>query len=154
VLDIEQLARFIITAKIATYVASGAPAAPSRAGSHDLTFDAAPFLYRDSYFGGTDFLGQEVVWYNGVPVWVMNYYGYIVRPDLITPTEAGTTLKAALSQPLAQGRLLDNLQWSGPHGDYEIVSEGTVGHFSGVETIRVKGQLAYQLDYHGGLVRE
>jgi Domain of unknown function (DUF5680) len=144
---------FIITAKKATYIASGTPAAPSRAGSHDLTFEDPPYSYRDSYFGGADFIGQEVVWHAAEPVWAMNYYGYILKPDLITPAKIGETIKQALSQPKAQGRLLDNLDWWGPHGHYVISSQGTVEHFSGVETITAYGELAYQLDYHGGLIK-
>jgi Domain of unknown function (DUF5680) len=147
-LDTPALTTFIIAAKKATYLASGSPAASSRRGSHDLTFDAPPYVYRDSYFGGTDFIGQEVVWLDEEPIWAMNYYGYILRPELITPSEAGRTLKAALSQAHAQGRLLDNFQFE----NYAIASQGIVSHFSGIETITVKGIVAYQLDYHGGLI--
>jgi Domain of unknown function (DUF5680) len=147
--NLPALTRFIITAKKATYIASGTPAGSSRAGSHDLTYEAPPYSYRDSYFGGTDFIGQETVWLNAEPIWAMNYYGYILRPDLITPTQAGNILKAALSQPHAQGRLLDNFE----HENYKIQSQGTVAHFSGVETITINEALAYQLDYHGGLIK-
>jgi hypothetical protein len=143
------LTRFIITAKKATYIASDSPVASSRPGSHDLTYEASPYAYRDSYFGGTDFVGQEVVWLRAEPIWAMNYYGYILRPDLITPTQAGNILKAALSQPHAQGRLLDNFE----HENYKIQSQGTVAHFSGTEAITLNGALAYQLDYHGGLIK-
>jgi hypothetical protein len=66
------LTAFIVAAKRATYVAGGARAEPSRPGAHDLTFADGPFSYRDSYFGGTGFLGQEVVWRSGEPVWAMS----------------------------------------------------------------------------------
>ncbi len=125
---------------------------PSRVGSHVLTFEQGLWSYRDSYFGGTDFLGQELIWHNGEPVWGMNYSGYILRADLVTPTQAGDILKAALSLPQSQGRLLDNLEFPGGHGVYRIASIGTVSRFSGRETIHVGGELAYALDYHGGAV--
>jgi Domain of unknown function (DUF5680) len=146
---LQDLLEFIITAKKATYVGSGAAAVSSRQGSHDLTFETLPFVYRDSYFGGADFIGQEVVWQNHEPIWAMNYYGYILRPDLITPTQAGNTLKAALAQPHAQGRLLDNFEFN----NYKITSQGNISRFDGVEMITVDGALAYQLDYHGGLIK-
>jgi Domain of unknown function (DUF5680) len=149
-----KLRSFVIRAKRATYVGSGSPADSSRIGSHDLTYNEGPYSYRDSYFGGIDFLGQEVVWHNDIPAWAMNYYGYIVRPDLIDATAAGQSLKAALSQPHAEGRLLENFSFDAPAGLYEIRSEGTIAHFSGRETIHVNGTLAYALDYHGGLVHE
>jgi hypothetical protein len=51
------LQQFIICAKKATYVAGGAKDPSSRPGSHDLSFRDGDWTYRDSYFGGTDFLG-------------------------------------------------------------------------------------------------
>ena len=81
------LEAFVVRAKSATYVGSGLRAESSRLGSHDLTFERDDWLYRDSYFGGTDFLGQETVWFGEVPVWAENYYGYILRADLIDATE-------------------------------------------------------------------
>jgi hypothetical protein len=83
----------------------------------------------------------------------MNYYGYILRPDLITPTQAGETLKAALAHPNSQARLLDNLEVDSPRGRFCITSQGTISHFSGQESIIVSGVTAYALDYHGGLIR-
>lgn len=47
----------ILRAKAASYVGNGARAAASRPGSHDLTFQDNDLSYRDSYFGGTGFLG-------------------------------------------------------------------------------------------------
>jgi Domain of unknown function (DUF5680) len=148
-----ELQTFAIRAKKATYVGGGAKAPSCRPGSHDLAFEVGDWRYLDSYFGGTDFLGQEVIWFRGEPFWAMNYYGHILRPDLIDATKAGETLKAALATETSQGRLLDNLQWQGPHGLYEIRCEGDIAHFSGRETIAVDGVVAYALDYQGGLIK-
>jgi Domain of unknown function (DUF5680) len=144
---------FIVKAKRATYVGSSQNAEPSRLGSHDLTLQDGDWSYRDSYFGGTDFLGQEVVWHKGAPVWAMSYYGYILRPDLIDAVRAGETIKAALSVMYAQGRFLGGFDWTGPHGRYLDRSEGDVSHFRGKEVIHVGKVEAYALDYFGGMVR-
>jgi hypothetical protein len=79
------LEAFVVRAKSATYVGSGLRAESSRLGSHDLTFESDEWSYRDSYFGGTDFLGQETVWFGKEPVWAENYYGYILRSDRAPP---------------------------------------------------------------------
>jgi Domain of unknown function (DUF5680) len=147
------LTRFIIRAKKATYVSGGVKNSSSRPGSHDLSFREGDWTYRDSYFGGTDFIGQETVWLKDEPVWSMIYYGYIFRPDLIDGGRAAQTLRAALSTETAQGRLLDNFECSGPHGHFSISSEGSIEHFKGRETITVNGTLAYALDYMGGLIK-
>jgi hypothetical protein len=138
--DPELLASFVVAAKRATYVGDGERAQPSRLGSHDLTFVQGPFAYRDSYFGGTDFLGQELVWYADQPVWAMSYHGYILRPELIDAARA-------------EGRFLGGFEWRGPHGVYRDSSTGDVTHFRGREAISVGGVEAYTLDYLGGLIK-
>ena len=151
--DLDALNRFVVLAKRQTYVGDGVRAEPSRVGAHDLTFSDGRWSYRDSYFGGTDFIGQETVWLEDEPVWAMNYYGYITRPDLIDGARAGATIKGALSTMYAAGRFLGGWEWSGPHGVYRDDSKGDVAHFAGRETIVVGGVEAYALDYHGGLIK-
>ena len=89
----------------------------------------------------------------GEPVWAMNYYGYIARPELIDGARAGATIKAALSAMYNEGRFLGGWEWAGVHGVYRDRSVGDVAHFSGRETIAVGGVEAYALDYHGGLIK-
>jgi hypothetical protein len=152
-MKLADLEAFVVRAKSATYVGSGAPAESSRLGSHDLTFASEGWIYRDSYFGGTDFLGQETVWLRAEPVWAENYYGYILRPDLIDATQAGATIKAALTAMYQEGRFLGGFDWAGPHGRYQDHSLGDISHFNGREVILVSGVEAYALDYCGGLIK-
>jgi hypothetical protein len=152
-MDVTALERFIVLAKRQTYVGDGVKAAASRTGSHDLSFADSDWSYRDSYFGGTDFLGQETVWLRDEPVWAMNYYGYILRSDLIDASRAGATIKAALSVMYTEGRFLGGFEWTGPHGTYRDSSTGDAAHFHGREVIEVGGVAAYALDYFGGLVK-
>jgi hypothetical protein len=151
--DIGLLNDIVVRAKAATYVGDGVKVGASRLGSHDLSWSEGDWRYLDSYFGGTDFLEQEVIWFKGEPVWAMNYYGYIVLPELIDGRRAGDTIKAALSAMYAEGRFLDGFQWTGPHGIYIDRSTGDVSHFHGREVILVEGREAYALDYFGGLVK-
>lgn len=144
---------FIVAAKRACYVGGGASATPCRQGSHDLTWAEGDWSYRDSYFGGTDFLGQETVWLSGEPVWAMNYYGFIARPELIDGHRAGLTIKAALAAMYAEGRFLGGYDHHGEHGHYQDRSEGDYRQFFGEETISIDGAVGYRLVYHGGLVR-
>ncbi|ASY62409.1 hypothetical protein SJ05684_c09500 [Sinorhizobium sojae CCBAU 05684] len=37
-------------------------------GSHDLAHERGSWRYLYSYFGGTDFAGQETVWHDGEPI--------------------------------------------------------------------------------------
>ena len=152
-MDIAALTSFIVDAKRMTYVGNGRSTTPSRRGAKDLVYGRGEWAYRDSYFGGTDFLGQEVVWHMAEPVWAMSYYGYITRPELIDAQRAGNTIKSALTELYAEGRFLGGFEWKGPHGLYRDGSAGETAHFHGRETISVEGVEAYALDYFGGLIK-
>lgn len=152
-MTVAELTAIIVAAKAATYVGDGLNVAASRPGAHDLAWESGDWRYLDSYFGGTDFIGQEVLWRGGEPVWAMNYYGYIKRPELIDGRRAGATIKAALSAMYGEGRFLGGFDWTGPHGRYLDRSEGNTGQFRGREVILVEGVEAYALDYFGGLVK-
>lgn len=152
-LQLPELHQFIVNAKAATYVGSGEKSLSYRPGSHDLQFHAAPFSYLDSYFGGTDFIGQEVVYFEGEPVWTMNYYGYILRNDQISGAQAGQVIKASLTQLYAEDRFLGGFTFPGGDFVYTDTNEGDFTHFTGKEFI-TKGDLTvYELVYHGGLVK-
>jgi Domain of unknown function (DUF5680) len=143
----------IVRAKIATYVAHGPKAESSRPGAYDLVYEEGLWSYRDSFFGDTDFVGQEVIWFEGKPVWSMCYCGYITRDDLIDSHRAGQTVKAARTEMYREGRFLGAHEWHGPHGVYRHSSDGGYRRFTGAEDILVGGAVAYHLDYFGGSIR-
>ena len=150
----EQLNAFIVRAKAATYVGGGARSLSYRPGSHDLQFHEGAFSYLDSYFGGSDFLGQEVVYHEGEPVWVMNYYGRILEPSLISAGEAGQIIQESLSRMYEEGRFLGGFEHATPLGTYVDASDGDVTSFTGRERITREGVKVYELFYHGGLVKD
>jgi len=151
-MDNQSLHDFIIRAKAATYVGDGQPAAACRLGSHDLEFKEGDWAYMDSYFGGRDFIGEEVVYFQGKPVWAMNYYGHILRADLITPAQAGKVIKASLSKMYSEGRFLGGFEYRHEDFIYRDTNEGSVIFLRGREFISRLGETAYELFYHGGLI--
>ena len=153
-LDLQGLNAFIVRAKAATYVGDGQHVTSSRAGSHDLRFADGEWSYHDSYFGGADFLGEEVVYLEGTPVWAMNYYGRILREDLLTAAQAGQMIKASLSRMYGEGRFLGGFAHTEGGLTYIDASEGSTEHFHGREVIRRREELAYELLYHGGMIRD
>ena len=151
--SLEGLNAFIVRAKAATYVGGGVRSLSYKPGSHDLQFHEGAFSYLDSYFGGSDFLGQEVVYYDGKPVWAMNYYGRIVEPSLITAEEAGRIIQESLSRMYEEDRFLGGFEHETENGTYFDTSEGGMASFSGTEWIAREGVRVYELVYHGGLIR-
>lgn len=77
------LEKFIVTAKRATYAAAAAKSLPYRLGTSDIQYGDGPWCYLDSYVGEADFLGQEIVYLDRVPVWSMAHYGYLESPRRI-----------------------------------------------------------------------
>lgn len=151
-MDLQDLNGFIVEAKARTYAGGGKASASSRLASHDIGFERGNWRYLDSYFGGTDFAGQEVVWLCGEPVWAMNYFGRIILSDRIDAAAAGTVIKTALTALYSQGRFLNGFTFEHPLGHYRDASEGDCAHFRGREVILVRGREAYELDYRGGLI--
>lgn len=151
--QLKDLTDFIVRAKAVTYVGGGTPAIPCRPASHDLQFKDGEWSYHDSYFGGRDFLGQEIVYLSGKPVWGMNYYGYIIREDLITPEQAGSMIKASLSLLYLEKRFLGGFSHTEGELTYVDTSEGDPTRFRGREMILRGDIVTYELLYHGGLIQ-
>lgn len=150
----EDLEQFIVAAKAAAYVGGGRLLKSSRPNSHDIGFERGKRRYLDSYFGGANFLGQETVWQEEQPVWAMNYYGRILRADLIDANVAGQVIKEALGELYLQGRFLGGFNWRRAAHGYEDENTGNIENFSGTERIIISQVEVYRLDYHGGLIKE
>lgn len=152
--SLEKLNDFIVSAKAATYVGKGAHSPSCRPESHDLQYQSGYFSYLDSYFGGSDFIGQEVVYFMTRPVWAMNYYGRILEPGSIHAEEAGRIIQESLSLMYRQGRFLGGFEHSVGDFDYVDSSQGDLTFFTGNEQIIHQGMKVYELLYHGGLIKE
>ncbi len=148
-----ELTQFIVRAKAATYVGDGQKIASCRKGSHDLAFREGDFSYLDSYFGGTDFIGQEVVYEQDEPIWAMNYYGKIIETGKITAAEAGQIIKASLSKMYEEGRFLGGFECVVGESVYFDTNQGGPDSFTGKEWITRNGVKVYELVYHGGMIK-
>jgi hypothetical protein len=149
---LDELEAFIVRAKGATYVGDGARLLSYRQGSHDLQYAEGDFVYHDSYFGGSDFVGEEVVYWRGHPVWAENYFGRVLEQDLISGERAGRVIRASLTKMYAQGRFLGGFEAADGDCTYHDSSSGDISWFQGREWIERLGHIAYELVYHGGLI--
>ena len=152
-IDIDALHAFIVHAKAATYVGQGPHSPSCRPGSHDLQYHEGPFSYLDSYFGGADFIGEEVVYLEGTPVWAMNYYGRILEPERIEAAEAGRILQESLTLLYREGRFLGGFRHTSGRDTYVDSNEGDLASFTGYEWIERDGAKVYDLVYHGGVIK-
>lgn len=152
-------AAFLIEAKRRTYAGlddDATVAAPLLRGSKQLEHRAAPYAYRDIYFGMGFFVGQETVSRDDRVIWSMSYSGG-VRAEI---TDRDTFL--AIYKFLRQALLDVSIEYPfrGPHlfehagMIYRNEVEGALDRFHGVETIaRHDGVPLYAVRYSGGMLR-
>lgn len=144
----DELRPFLLHAKRATYAGYGKEVPACRPCAHEFTYEEGPFAYRDSYFGGQTFHGQEVVYQNGAALWCMNYSGRTLSEHF-----SGDFLKLAL-----RNNTLDH-PYRGPKiyqsSDYTYTCsvDGELDWFCGTETIYHQGEIVYSCHFHGGIVR-
>lgn len=148
------LNEFLVKAKANTYASSGeGKERKLEDGSKELAYQEEGWKYRDKYFGFNPFIGEEVVWRDDVVVWGMNYYGRII--DEKVPAKAVYEfLKKALGQ-VEQNRPFRGLkEFNEGEFNYANESKGAENNFEGTETIYWRGKKAYELRYHGGIVKK
>lgn len=154
----EKFLAFLIAAKQHTYAMQGGSASavsPLVPGSKQLEYQEASLLYRDIYFGGDYFVGQEMVYYEATPVWAMSYAGGKFK-NAETQAEVQNIyafLQAALREiPYAQ-------PYRGPASFrqasfvYTNESHGDIDRFWGWENITYQNIAVYQLHYSGGILQ-
>ena len=151
----ERLYNFLIEAKKQTYANENVEKkAPSRKGSHDYEYSNGEMTYHDTYFGGVNFMGEEVVYeQTETPIWGMNYYGV---------TLDNTLSEEAIDKALRPALMLvgsdDTIPVRGPkefiNGEYKYIFNvtGDLNSFSGEESIYVNDKKVYTLKCHGGQI--
>lgn len=151
-INLKELRRFLVKAKKSTY-ASGDENIKIKENNKSTTliFEDGDFKYHDNYFGGEPYGGREVVFYQGLPIYMMVYYGFVTR-DVSDINSVYSILQKALSL------IPEDYPYRGPlefvENDYSYSNEysGEVDNFSGRELIENNGKIIYEARYIGGLV--
>lgn len=152
-INLQELCNFLVKAKKSTYAAGDiAKKIVEENKSTTLIFEDRDWKYHDNYFGGEPYGGREIVFYQGIPVYIMVYYGWINEGV----ADFGSVYK------VLQGALTlipENKPFRGPkeyaNGDLKYVNnfEGEIDNFSGEEIILSQdGKQLYKAKYMGGLV--
>lgn len=146
---------FIISAKKATYADGKAEKIKStREKSFDYEYIENNMKYHDTYFGGTNFMGEEIVYIDENPVWGMNYYG-ITLDKTLSEDAIDKALRPALSKvgeddilPVRGPKEYKNNDYT-----YSFIVNGDLEYFDGIETIYKNNNKIYELKCHGGLIK-
>jgi hypothetical protein len=84
----------------------------------------------------------------------MNYYGRILEPEQMDQAQAGEILRKALSSLYEEGRFLGGYQYSVGDITYIDLNDGDISQFSGREWMLRGETKVYELQYHGGLIKD
>lgn len=148
------LVDFLLRAKRATYANQGGAetkVAPALPGSVQLEFRDGDLLYRDIYYGSVFFVGEEVVYQQGRPVWVMNYGGG-VTVDGVDTGAMGGFLQEAMRHVAADRPFRGPARYARDAYVYTDATTGDLRRFFGVEVIHLDERAIYELRYHGGVL--
>ena len=151
---------FLINAKKSTYANSNIKKVESsRVGSSDYHYeeiiDNKKYIYHDTYFGGTKFMGEEVVYCDdSKPIWGMNYYG-VTLDDTLGEEAMDKALRPALMKvgedeniiPVRGIAKFENNGYT-----YTFKTTGTIEKFDGIEQIYKDNRLIYELHCSGGMI--
>jgi hypothetical protein len=151
-MDILELCKFLVKAKINTY-ASGKEGNILTDESKELTFEEGEFVYRDRYYGFNPFIGEEVVFRKGKCTWGMNYYGYTILLENISQKEVYEFLRKALKMVREEKPFRGPDEYEENSFKYVNNVEGDVSRFNGTERIFYNGKEIYRLLYLGGYIK-
>ena len=150
------LEEFLIEAKQQTYVnALVEKKSSSRLNSNDYEYVKDDMIYHDTYFGGTKFIGEEIVYVDNTPYWGMNYYGVTLDENL-GEEAMDNALRPAL---MKVGEDKSVIPIRGPkefiNGEFKYSFDviGDVNNFSGVEIVYKNNVKIYELKCTGGLIK-
>ena len=112
-------------------------------------------IYHDTYFGGTNFIGEEVVYIDNQTYWAINYYG-----TTLDETLGEEVMDKALRPALMKvGEDVNVIPVRGPkefiNGEYKYTFEirGDINCFNGIESVYKNDVKIYELRCTGGLIK-
>lgn len=152
----DNIKEFLMEAKKQTYANEKIEkVSSSRVGSKDYEYKKDNMTYHDTYFGGTNFIGEEVVYLNNEIYWAMNYYG-VTLDETLEEEAMDNALRPAL---MRVGEDDNFIPVRGPkefiNGEYRYTFEvdGDLSYFNGTETIYKNNKKIYILRCSGGLIK-
>lgn len=148
ILDTDSLSYFIAKAKKCTYANKNNKISSLRNGSHDYLFKEDKYTYCDSFFGSSQFSGQELVYKNNKVCWSMNYYGNVLDDNFNSDFLKNALCQVNEKKPFRGAEIYIK-------GDYIYISHivGDITYFSGQEEIYFHSKKIYECLFHGGVIR-
>jgi hypothetical protein len=153
-IDTRELSEFLGEANKSTYANKDAPkVASTRLESEDYHFEKGDLIYHDTYFGGRDFIGEEIVYKNKKPVWGTNYFGFVLDENIGEKDIYDFLRKALMREyddviPVRGPAKFSDGEWK-----YTFSVGGDLENFAGKEEISLNDKIVYRCFVHGGFIK-
>ena len=154
-MDTQELVTFIHEAAMETYLKPGImpSVTPFRPKCDEFSYVREGWRYHDSYAWKQDGGGEILVYFKDDPVWVMNYYGFLIGTN--DAKEVYGFLHEALklthpTLPVRGDAHVDSVRGLRYEVEYSRIE---IANFVGVERIFKNEVLVYECYLHGGFVR-
>ena len=146
--NLNEIKLFLCTAKKNTYAAHSSEIKSSRLHSHDLCYNNEKYLYLDSYFGGENFIGEEVLYIDNKPYWSMNYMGRILDNNFSGDFLKECLLAVNIDKPYRGPEIYQNGNFT-----YHCNIKGSFDWFLGEEEIFFQSKKVYECLFHGSVIK-
>ena len=146
--DIDRLVKFRLEANVNTYAAYMNETDSTRLDSHDFRYSNGSYTYHDTYVGGEQFAGEEVIWYEGKSQYAMNYAGRVLDQKF-----SGDFLKEALRQADKKMPFRGPEYYRSGQYIYKCNVVGDFCWFQGYEEIYCDNEKVYECYFHGGVTK-
>lgn len=139
---------FLIEAKKACYAGGGPKITQFRPNAKDLKYEKDNLMYYDTYVGWENFAGEEGLWKEDQPIWIMNYSGRLLKQDynydFLLEALCNVTRDAPFRGPIEYRK-----------GDftYQCNVEGDFSWFYGREEMFHNDVRYYECLFHGGEIK-
>ena len=120
-------------------------------GSTTIVYGQGDWAFHDNYFGGEPYGGREVVFFQGRPVWMAVYYGWVDGAG-VDAEQVYAFLQRALREAPAAFPVRGAEEFAEGALTYRHSHHGGVRRFAGEETIHDGERHVYTARYLGGLV--
>lgn len=148
IIDTNHLIDFLITAKASTYAAHANKIESTRIDAHEYYYQGEHYQYSDTFFGGSYFTGQELIYENSQVCWSMNYYGKVLGDNFNSDFLKEALRLVSIQRPFRGPEMYTR-------GEYTYVSKLTrdIDFFQGSEEIYYQSHKIYEGIYHGGIIK-
>lgn len=119
-------------------------------GSTTIPYAKGDWHSHDNFFGGEPYGGRMIVFHKQEPVWMMVYYGWIIKG--VDPDPVYAILRGALKAMPVDAPFRGPKKFAEGEYTYENSWTGDIARYSGEEQITQGQKIIYHANYMGGLV--